>query len=265
MRSRLLSLVRTAAALSVGLGLAWPALALETPSTSPAKQQPAFAFMPSTPGVREAYIVSFGLFGGESVFESEARGAAQILSDKLPEAQSLVSFNTKTGGGATPRRLLAALKAAGAAMDSDEDVLVLALTSHGTPHGLAVMVGHRSGALSPRKLRQMLDASRAKYRIVIISACYSGVFIPVLANPSTLVITAAAADRPSFGCEDGATWTYFGDAFYNQALRRGAKLDTAFAEAKRLVTDRERREGFAPSRPQIAGGSLVLRLLTDGH
>ncbi len=86
----------------------------------------------------------------------------------------------------------------------------------------------------------------------------------MLANPSTLVITAAAADRPSFGCEDGATWTYFGDAFYNQALRRGAKLDTAFGEAKRLVTDRERREGFAPSQPQIAGGSLVLRHLTDG-
>ena len=209
--------------------------------------------------------MSFGLFGDESVFESEARGAAQILSEKLPEGQSLVSFNTKRGGGATPHRLLAVLKSAGAAMDPDEDVLVLALTSHGTPEGLAVKVGRRFGLISPRKLRQMLDASGARYRIVIISACYSGVFAPVLANPSTLVITAAAADRPSFGCEDGATWTYFGDAFYNQALRSGAKLDTAFVEAKRLVTDRERREGFAPSRPQIAGGSLVLRLLTDGH
>ena len=98
MRPRLLSLVRTAAALSVAFGLAWPVLALETPSTSPAKQ-PALAFTPSKPGVPEAYIVSFGLFGGESVFESEARGAAQILSEKLPEAQSLVSFNTKRGGG----------------------------------------------------------------------------------------------------------------------------------------------------------------------
>jgi hypothetical protein len=111
----------------------------------------------------------------------------------------------------------------------------------------------------------MIDASGARYRIVIISACYSGVFVPVLANPHTLVITAAAADRPSFGCEDGATWTYFGDAFYNQALRRGAKLDAAFAEAKRLVTERERRDGFAPSEPQIAGGSLVLGLLSEAN
>ena len=100
MRSRLLSLMRTAAALSVVFGLASPVLALETPST--AKQQPAFTR--SQPGVREAYILSIGLFGGQSVFESEARGAAQILREKLPQAQSLVSFNTKRGGGATPRR-----------------------------------------------------------------------------------------------------------------------------------------------------------------
>ena len=150
-------------------------------------------------------------------------------------------------------------------MDPEEDVLVLALTSHGTPRGVAVLAGRRSGLISPRKLRDMLDASGARYRVVIISACYSGVFARVLANPSTLVITAAATDRPSFGCEDGATWTYFGDAFYNQALRRDARLDAAFGEAKRLVTERERREGFEPSEPQIAGGSLVLRLLSDGH
>jgi hypothetical protein len=260
------ALRRSVATVSVVFGLVWSVVALEAPSTSPSStKQAAFHFTRSQPGVREAYIVSFGLFGGESVFESEARGAAQILSDRLPKAQSLVSFNSKRGGEATPHRLLAALKAAGAAMDADEDVLVLALTSHGTPRGLAVMAGRRSSVISPRKLQKMLEASGARYRIVIISACYSGVFAPVLANPSTLVITAAAADRSSFGCEDGATWTYFGDAFYNQALRRDATLDAAFAEAKRLVTVRERREGFEPSEPQIAGGSLVLQLLTNAH
>jgi len=150
-------------------------------------------------------------------------------------------------------------------MDPDEDILVLALTSHGSPKGLAVMAGRRSGLISPRRLRDMLSASGARYHIVIISACYSGIFAPVLANPSSLVITAAAADRPSFGCEDGATWTYFGDAFYNQALRSRPRLDAAFAEAKRLVTERERREGYEPSNPQIAGGSLVLRRIADGH
>jgi hypothetical protein len=107
----------------------------------------------------------------------------------------------------------------------------------------------------------MLDASGAKYRIVIISACYSGVFVPALADPLTLVITAAAADRPSFGCEDGATWTYFGDAFFNRALRTAPDLRSAFSAARALVTAREKREGFGRSNPQIAGGSEVLALL----
>jgi hypothetical protein len=147
-------------------------------------------------------------------------------------------------------------------MDPDHDTLVVVLTSHGSPKGLAIEAGTTSETLTPPELRRMLDASGAKYRIVIISACYSGVFVPALADPRTLVITAAAADRPSFGCEDGRRWTYFGDAFFNQALRRAPDLESAFEMARRLVTARERRDAFEPSRPQLAGGSEVLGLLS---
>src|SRR5215217_282250 len=168
--------------------------------------EPAAAELPfarSRDGVRETYIVSFGLFGPESVFASEAQKAAQILRARLQgEAQVLVRFNDKRGGNATSATLSAALRSAGQAM---------------VP-----------GALADRR---------------------------------TLVITAAAPDRPSFGCEDGATWTYFGDAFFNQALRSARTLDEAFCRARDIVTKRERKEGFEPSRPQIAGGSEVLPLL----
>jgi Peptidase C13 family len=259
-------LLRLAAALIT----AWTALgvastAAREPAASqrhePSARREAASFTPSRPGIRAAYVVSFGLFGGQSVFESEARGAASALSRSLGEAQTLIRFNTKQGGAATPPALAAAVQAAGRAMDPSKDVLVVALASHGGPDGLAVTAGRRAGLLAPAALRAMLDASGATYRVVIVSACYSGVFARELAAPRTLVITAAAADRPSFGCQDGATWTYFGDAFYNQALRRQVSLDAAFAEAKRLVTERERREGFTPSNPQIAGGDEVLALL----
>jgi hypothetical protein len=146
-------------------------------------------------------------------------------------------------------------------MDPDKDVLVVVLTSHGSPEGLAVVAGNFSRTLTPPDLRSMLDASGAKYRVVIISACYSGVFVPALADPRTLVITAAAADRSSFGCEDRAKWTYFGDAFFNRALRLAPDLGSGFDVARRLVTAREQREGFEPSNPQIAGGAEVLALL----
>jgi hypothetical protein len=223
-----------------------------SPLTSPASRQ----------GISNAQIVSFGLYGPERVFEREARGAAQALRGWFgAQAQPVVRFNTRQDGGATPSALAAGLRAAGSAMDADKDVLVVVLTSHGGPDGLAIVAGRKGGTLTPLQLRNMLDASGAKNRIVIISACFSGVFVPALANPRTLVITAAAADRSSFGCEDRATWTYFGDAFFNQALRTAPTLESAFNTARQIVTTRERREGFTPSNPQMAGGSEVLALI----
>ena len=76
------------------------------------------------------------------------------------------------------------------------------------------------------------------------------------------MITAADATHPSFGCRDGAEWTYFGDAFFNNALRRAKGLRDAFNIARSLVRKRELSEGFDPSNPQIAGGENIERLLT---
>jgi hypothetical protein len=107
----------------------------------------------------------------------------------------------------------------------------------------------------------MLDRAGVRYKVVIISACYSGVFIPHLATADTLVITAADANHPSFGCEDRAKWTFFGDAFFNASLRQSATLRDAFTRARSLILKRELRNGFEPSRPQMAGGANVEPLL----
>jgi Peptidase C13 family len=107
----------------------------------------------------------------------------------------------------------------------------------------------------------MLDQTGVQHKVVIISACYSGVFIPRLANSDTLVITAADADHASFGCEDKAQWTYFGDAFFNIALRQSKTLKDAFFLARTLVSKRELRQGFDTSHPQMAGGENVESLL----
>ena len=105
-------------------------------------------------------------------------------------------------------------------MNGESDILFLVLTSHGSPDGLAVTAGRRAETLKPSTLAEMLERTGVRRKVVVISACYSGVFIPRLANPDTLVITAADADHPSFGCRDKAKWTYFGDAFFNVALRQ---------------------------------------------
>ena len=221
-----------------------------------------FRLAPQRPGVIDAYILSFGLWGPQSVFESEAKGAARVLEEKLDASgRSIVRFNGKRRFQALPRDLLAAADAVGRVVDPEEDVAVLVLTSHGSPDGVGIVAGKDQRLLSPAAAGALLERTRARHRVLIVSACYSGVFAKALADPRTLVVTAAAADKSSFGCRDGATWTYFGDAFFNRALRSEASLPAAFERARALVTQRERREGFDPSDPQIAGGAEVLARL----
>jgi len=146
-------------------------------------------------------------------------------------------------------------------MDAENDVLFLILTSHGSRAGLAVEAGRLTQTLTPSNLADMLARTSVRHKGVVISSCYSGVFIPRLANPDVLVITAADADHPSFGCQDKAKWTYFGEAFFNVALRRARSLKEAFVVAHALVRKRELREHFEPSNPLMAGGANVQPLL----
>src|SRR5207302_3876601 len=184
-------------------------------------------------------------------------GAARILADRLGGDPIVVRANTKRRADVTVKTLSTTLRGVAAGIDRKNDILALILTSHGAPVGLAVKGGRALEVLSPSELAPTLARTGVRHRIVIISACYSGVFIPALANADTLVITAADAKHPSFGCRDGAVWTYFGDAFFNVALRRTANLREAFALARTLVRKRERQDGFAASNPQIAGGENV--------
>ncbi|EIM25907.1 C13 family peptidase [Microvirga lotononidis] len=230
----------------------------------PARRADAGKLVPHRLGQTDVYILSFGLWGPQSVFESEARGAARILEANFDgKGRSIVRVNTKRRAGATPQTLMAAATAAGKALDPAEDIVVLVLTSHGGPEGIGLVAGRDALLVTPDNVRELLDRTRAENRVLIVSACYSGIFARELADPHTLVITAAAADKPSFGCRDGATWTYFGDAFFNKALRGERRLDVAFEQARGLVTQRERREGFDPSNPQIAGGEQVLARLKE--
>ncbi|WP_108522495.1 C13 family peptidase [Bradyrhizobium algeriense] len=206
-------------------------------------------------------VVSFGLFGDQGVFRREATGAAQVVAGRFGSGPVNVQYNSKKGGGATIEALAMSLQAAANGMDAENDVLFLILTSHGSRDGLAVKAGRLTQTLTPANLADMLARTRVRHKVVVISACYSGVFIPRLANPDVLVITAADADHPSFGCQDKAKWTYFGDAFFNVALRQARSLKEAFVVARALVRKRELREHFEPSNPLMAGGANVQPLL----
>ncbi|WP_291706256.1 C13 family peptidase [Bradyrhizobium sp.] len=206
-------------------------------------------------------VVSFGLFGDQGVFRREATGAAQVVASRFAIGPVDVQYNVRTGGAATVEGLAKSLQAEARRLDADNDVLFVILTSHGSPDGLAVKAGRLMQTLTPSELAGMLARTGVRHKVVVISACYSGVFVRRLASPDLLVITAADARHSSFGCEDRARWTYFGDAFFNIALRHTTSLKDAFALARGLVRKRELHEHFDPSNPQMAGGANVEPLL----
>ncbi len=206
-------------------------------------------------------VAAFGLYGDQSVFESEANGAARIVADRFGGSPVIARANTKRREDANLEMVAATLQSASKAMDVQNDILFLILTSHGSQAGLEVKAGTRQETLSPLNLVRVLNDTLVRHRVVIISACYSGVFIRPLADPDTLIITAADADHTSFGCKNGNDWTYFGDAFFNTALRRTPNLRDAFVLASSLIRKRERQNGLTPSNPQMAGGENIEHIL----
>jgi hypothetical protein len=208
-------------------------------------------------------VLAFGLFGAQSVFESEAKGAADIVAHQLDASAVVVRANTKRRGEVTIASIEDELQSAAKGMDRENDVLFLILTSHGSQAGVAVQAGRRDQTLSPPALAAMLDRTGVQHRVVIISACYSGVFVDPLSSANTLVITAADSDHSSFGCQDKVKWTYFGDAFFNRALRHTADLRSAFVTARKFISAREKHDGLVPSNPQIAGGKNVDIMLAE--
>jgi Peptidase C13 family len=128
-------------------------------------------------------VVSFGLFGDQGVFRGEATGAAQVVAGRFRSGPINVQYNSKRGGGATIEALAMSLQAAANGMDAENDVLFLILTSHGSRAGLAVRAGRLTQTLTPSNLAEMLARTGMRYKVVVISACYSGVFILVSRTP----------------------------------------------------------------------------------
>ena len=211
---------------------------------------------------RKVVIAAFGLFGDQSVFESEAKGAADIAAKRFGGAPVIVRANTRNRGDATVGTLAATLDSAAKDMDPENDILLLILTSHGSHGGLAVKAGATEETLSPWLLSATLRYTGVRHRIVIISACYSGIFLP-LATADTLVITGRRC-RSSVVRVPGRRAV---DLFRRRLLQHrdapGATLREAFNLARELVRKRELGDGFAPSNPQIAGGENIEPLLAS--
>lgn len=219
-------------------------------------------------GVTETYFVGFAGYGVQQVFGKEAQFARSALAQRLDlDGRSLQLINAPDADAAatalaTVSGLRRALAGVASRMNVDEDVLILFLTSHGNEDGvLSVNQGSLPlEQLRPPALRAALDAAGIRWRIIVISACHSGIYIPELEDEQTLIATAASADRSSFGCTDERELTYYGEALFRDALPASSGFMDAFERARRIVGEHEAAEkikGKDRSRPQIwIGGRM---------
>jgi hypothetical protein len=222
---------------------------------------------PNTGKQPAVFFVGFAGDGDQNIFKREAVFAQSVIADHFGSAdRSMELINDVDDRDsyplATVSGLTDALRLLAERMNPDQDVLVLTLTSHGSREGLAVTNGSLPLLqLGPTELRQALDEAGIKWRVLIVSACYSGVFLEPLETDSTLIATASDSDHSSFGCADDRDLTYFGEAFFKDSIPTTPSLEAAFKKAAGLIQQRETAEHLEHSNPQIYVGPAIRQKL----
>ena len=206
------------------------------------------------------YFLGVAGVGYQDVFKSEVERIKEQFDTRFGTfGRSLVLINNPTTRTKIPiasrTSMDLALRRIGQQMNRESDVLFLYMTSHGLPNQFEMENAPIDlNDVDPKWLKETLDKAGIRWRVIVISACYSGSFVPALQDDNTLIITASAADRASFGCSNEADYTYFGRAFFDQAMREQTSVSAAFEQAKATVAQWESAQGFEASEPQWSIG-----------
>lgn len=138
---------------------------------------------------------------------------------------------------------------------------LLYFTSHGVP---TAMVFGNEPRMTPDMMANLVRATcGARPTVVIVSACYSGIFVNALAAPNRMVLTAASRERTSFGCGADETYPWF-DGCVIETLPTATDFLALAAGARACVARKEAERGVSPaSEPQMfVGSEMQLRLPT---
>jgi hypothetical protein len=231
----------------------------------------AVASMAPRSGDMSMYMVGFAGVGEQKVFAGEISLAAKVIGDRYgTHTRTLLLVNDQRDLESYPLASVTGLKFAladiGRRMDRERDVLVLVISSHGSKEP-AISVSNGAiplNDLTGKDLKEALDQAGIRWRVVIISACHAGAFISYLSDDRSIVITAAAADRTSFGCSNDRDLTNFGEAFIRDALPGAPSIRAAFEKARASIAARERSEGRTPSMPTAFFGAAMENKLKAG-
>lgn len=226
---------------------------------------------PQQPGVIDLYAIGVAGDGTENVFRNETEYFATLMRTRFHARGVVALVSNPDSVGRKPQPLASydnlydAVTGVARKMDKREDVLLLYLTMHGThEHELALYYPpYVEDALVPDDLRFVLRKAGIRNRVIVVSACYSGGFVPRLQGDDTLIMTAARQDRPSFGCGADSTATFFGRAWMVEGLNRSTDFVQAFAHAQDRIRGWEQAWNFEPSHPQFSEGAGIEKRLAQ--
>jgi hypothetical protein len=225
---------------------------------------------PQRPGIADLYFVGAALYAGEDVFMKELTMISKLLRERFDtEGRTVMLVNNPKTLNEYPIASLTSLREAlahvGGVMNPDEDVLVLYISSHGSDkHELVVdFRPMRFSPITPENLKSALAGSGIRWKVIVISACYSGGFIDSLKDSKTLIITAASADRTSFGCGSGSDATYLAQALFGDAMKETFSFEQGFGRARTLIEQWEHEQNQKPSQPQLYVGADIRKKLAE--
>jgi hypothetical protein len=216
----------------------------------------------------ELYTLGVAAYGSEEVFTRELNFIEHYFEQNFAnQPQSIYLGNSRRSLDKRPLATVTSVKRSlntlAAKMDVDQDILFLYITSHGSKDKTLSFEqrGLSLPDLSADELDTLLDESGIKWKVVVISACYSGGFIEALEDDHTLILTSAASDKTSFGCSDDRLFTYFGKAFFKEALPQANSFVEAFDMAAAMIKEWETEQDISASNPQISSPKLITNYL----
>lgn len=140
----------------------------------------------------------------------------------------------------------------------ENDVLVLFLSAHGNVPFLATEIGNQRYAdIQASQLASTLEQVKDLPTLIIISACHSGSLIPALEKPTRIILTAAAKEKTSYGCQPLSNNTFFVEEYFGEAFDPRLSVKANFDAARKRISERETAEKLIPSEPQIFVGEKM--------
>lgn len=226
------------------------------------QERNATALQAALPSGGRLLVLAAGLSDQTKAFPGDVQGTVEAAKSLRPDVLVWRLSNAPFGEKpiapfATRESLRRAIGEMREAARPGDRMLVV-LTSHGHQDLLVNVAANRHyPPIRGAELRELLMPLTDWDTGVVISACYSGSLIPALRHPKRWIMTAAAADRSSYGCQFHGQQTYFIQGLLSTFVRPDMGLEAWYSATSQRIRAGEEASKLTPSLPQLWVGSAV--------